>query len=201
MPKFAISMSAILVVAASAGATQATDNWRKIASHRDEAKIANLADTWRKALGQARPADPHQFLRLGRTLNRTAALPRPYPSPGNYRCRTIKLGTPSEGTPRLLVYDWFRCRVELTPGGDLILTKVNGSQRQRGSLYPHSSRALIFLGTLALSSSERSWSRYGSNPERDVAGVFERIGPNHYRLVIPEPEYESKLDILELRKG
>jgi hypothetical protein len=31
-------------------------------------------------------------------------------------------------------------------------------------------------------------------------GVFERIGPQRWRLVIPFPKQESKLDILELTR-
>ena len=39
---------------------------------------------------------------------------------------------------------------------------------------------------------------YGDNPKRDMAGVFERIGPFRWRLVIPWPQGSSKLDVFEL---
>ena len=35
----------------------------------------------------------------------------------------------------------------------------------------------------------------------DVAGYVERIGPNRWRLVMPAPAFESKLDVLELTPG
>jgi hypothetical protein len=39
---------------------------------------------------------------------------------------------------------------------------------------------------------------YGADPERDVAGFIERIGPERWRLVMPWPHFESRLDVMEL---
>ena len=39
---------------------------------------------------------------------------------------------------------------------------------------------------------------YGDDPKRDMAGVFERVGPFRWRLVIPWPQSTSKLDVFEL---
>ena len=39
---------------------------------------------------------------------------------------------------------------------------------------------------------------YGEDPKRDMAGVFERIAPFRWRLVIPWPQSTSKLDVFEL---
>ncbi|MBL7373056.1 DUF4893 domain-containing protein, partial [Escherichia coli] len=39
---------------------------------------------------------------------------------------------------------------------------------------------------------------YGAQPERDQAGVVERIGENRWRVVIPWPKQESKLDLIEI---
>ena len=33
---------------------------------------------------------------------------------------------------------------------------------------------------------------------RDVAGYVERIGPSRWRLVMPQPHFESKVDVMEL---
>ena len=77
------------------------------------------------------------------------------------------------------------------------MTKVGGSQRVRGLLLPRSPKRLTFAGSLALGS-ETAWPNYGSDPERNVAGVFERIGPVRYRLLLPEPQWEAKLEVLEL---
>ncbi len=77
------------------------------------------------------------------------------------------------------------------------LTKLTGSQRQAGTLYPDSARRMILLGTLALGD-ETMQRPYGVDPERDIVGAVERIGPHRWRLVMPYPRYESLVDVLEL---
>ena len=56
---------------------------------------------------------------------------------------------------------------------------------------------LIFLGTLALGNEEEARA-YGDDPKRDMAGIFERIAPFRWRLVIPFPQDGAKLDVFEL---
>ena len=46
----------------------------------------------------------------------------------------------------------------------------------------------VFLGTLVLSD-ERRALQYGQDETRDVAGFVERIGPNRWRLVMPQPAF------------
>jgi hypothetical protein len=55
----------------------------------------------------------------------------------------------------------------------------------------------VFLGTLVLGD-EREARQYGQDETRDVAGYVERIAPNRWRLVLPAPAFESKLDVIEL---
>ena len=40
--------------------------------------------------------------------------------------------------------------------------------------------------------------QYGIDETRDVAGYVERIAPGRWRLVLPEPAFESRLDVIEL---
>jgi hypothetical protein len=40
--------------------------------------------------------------------------------------------------------------------------------------------------------------QYGQDQARDVAGYVERIGPNRWRLVMPQPHFETQLDVMEL---
>ncbi len=40
---------------------------------------------------------------------------------------------------------------------------------------------------------------YGRDKERDLAGTVERIGKDRWRIVFPNPYYESTLDIIDLR--
>ncbi len=136
---------------------------------------------------------------LGELIDPDAARPDVAPPPGAYRCRTVKLGAREAQGLAYVAYPAFRCRVELTPGGDLILEKTTGSQRTRGLLYPDTDRRLVYVGAQAWGD-ESGFPAYGAKTERDQLGVFERIGPQRWRLVIPFPKQESKLDILELTR-
>ncbi|WP_091738188.1 DUF4893 domain-containing protein [Phenylobacterium immobile] len=171
-----------------------------VPSRADASKIERLDAAWREALANARRDHRADVRKLGALANPKAGLKgRPQPSPGLYRCRTIKLG--SQGAALSYVaYPYFRCRVELTAGGDLRLAKISGSQRQVGDVCPVpgrlGDRRTLFLGGLGLGADRAP--AYGASRNTDAAGVIERIGPNRWRMVTPWPAYESKLDILEL---
>ena len=77
------------------------------------------------------------------------------------------------------------------------LTKLSGSQRPVGLIFPDNLKRQIFLGTLELGDEEMALN-YGSDRMRDMAGLVERIGDNRWRLVLPAPAYESLLDVIEL---
>jgi len=130
-------------------------------------------------------------------LRPRAALPRPAPTPGSYNCRLIKLGAV---TPKTRAYESFKpffCYVEVE--GDLLtIVKQTGSQRPAGRLWEDDDPTrLIFLGSLALGDEQQPLA-YGDNPKRDMAGVLERIAPFRWRLVIPWPQGDSKLNVFEL---
>jgi len=55
----------------------------------------------------------------------------------------------------------------------------------------------VMLGSVALAS-EAAADSYGRRPERDTVAVLERIGESRWRLVIPWPQSESNLDLIEL---
>lgn len=177
-----------------------TADWRQVVSAADAANLGRLDQAWR--LGRAEAEDKgfaEQVEALGPLVDPNAGQAgRLQPPPGTYRCRTVKLGSNSPGGLGYVEYPFFRCTIELTPGGDLILTKTTGSQRTRGLLYPDTDRRLVFVGAQAWGMDETGFPRYGDQPVRDQVGVFERIGSNRWRLVIPWPKVESKLEILEL---
>ena len=190
------------VVPISAGEQGGASDWRQVATASDASTLGRLDQAWR--LGRAEAEDggfADEVEALGPLVDPNAGLTgRLQPTPGPYRCRTIKLGSRVEGQGLAYVaYPNFRCSVELTPGGDLILTKTTGSQRSRGLLYPHSDTQLVFLGAQAWGD-ETTYPAYGQSRERDQIGVLERIGPQRWRLVIPWPQQESKLEILELAR-
>ena len=186
-----------------AGEQGGTDQWRKVASTEDQDRIARLDGAWGAALSEADTEYGAMIDAKGMLLVPRAALPgNLQPGPGIYRCRTIKIGSMDGKGLAYVEYPWFKCSIDLTPGGDLILTKTTGSQRTRGLLYPDAGNAnrLVFIGAQAWGMDETGFPTYGQMPERDQVGVFERIGTERWRLVVPFPKQESKLDVLELKK-
>jgi hypothetical protein len=177
-----------------------TDNWRVVANPEDASALGRLNEAWRMARASADEtgfADEVQS--HGALVDPNAGLEgRLQPPPGDYRCRSVRMGVRGSVGLGYVAYPFFRCTVELTPGGDLVLTKTTGSQRTRGLLYPDTDRRLVYVGTQAWGDQEQGFPRYGQMRERDQLGVFERIGPNRWRLVIPFPKQEAQIDILEL---
>lgn len=172
--------------------------WISVAAEADRGRIARIEEAWQAALEEAREAGFASALKEeGELLVPDAALGAPSPPPGSYRCRVIKIGTQSGSGQAFTAYKPFFCYVE-AEGSRLNITKQTGSQRPAGWLYAdHEEDRLIFLGTLALGD-EKEPLPYGENVERDMAGVIERVAPYRYRLVIPWPKTESKLDVIEL---
>jgi hypothetical protein len=91
----------------------------------------------------------------------------------------------------------FFCYVEVE-GDQLTIVKQTGSQRPAGRLWEDDDpNRMIFLGSLALADEDQPLA-YGDDPKRNMAGVFERIGAFRWRLVIPWPQGDSKLEVFEL---
>ncbi len=177
--------------------TETEPAWHDVASVGDRQRIEDLDRAWSEAIAQIGQRRYGRILRdEGPLLDPGAALPRPAPPPGPYLCRTLKLGAQRPRGPAYAAYKPFFCYVEAE---DDLLTfvKQTGSQRPAGRFYDDTGgRRLVFLGTLGLG--DEAPLAYGENPDRDMAGVVERIGPFRYRLVIPFPRYESLLDVIEL---
>ena len=82
----------------------------------------------------------------------------------------------------------------------LTIVKQTGSQRPAGRLWEDDNpNRLIFLGSLALGDEQQPLA-YGDDPKRDMAGVFERIGPFRWRLVIPWPQSSSNRELQALSR-
>lgn len=177
-------------------------DWRAVVSTEDAGRLGRLDQAWR--LGRAEAEDKGfaaEVEALGALVDPNAGLAgRLQPAPGAYRCRTIMLGSHDNRGLGFIAYPFFQCVVELTAGGDLILMKTTGSQRTRGLLYPDIETRLIFVGAQAWGMDEQHYPNYGQMPERDQVGVFERIGDNRWRIVMPWPRTSSKLEILELTR-
>ncbi|ABF52657.1 DUF4893 domain-containing protein [Sphingopyxis alaskensis] len=182
----------------SAGdAAEAGGTWRATATDADKQRIRDWYGSWQAALADAR-AKGHgaEIDDEGALLQPMAALPNAHLPAGDYRCRTIKIGAKGRDGLGFIAYGWFRCRVTAEQGLSS-LTKLTGSQRPVGLIFPDNLRRQIFLGTLELGD-EKMAINYGSDRMRDMAGLIERIGDNRWRLVLPAPAYESLLDVIEL---
>ena len=171
--------------------------WRQVARPEDIDRLARLDQAWTAALSEARSAGFESAIaEEGELLQPEAALPRGEPPPGSYRCRVIKIGSQDEDHPAYIAYKPFFCHVAVE-GELLTIVKQTGSQRPAGRLYPESDERMIFLGTMALGNEDEPLP-YGEDSERDMVGVVERVGPFRYRLVVPWPRTDSKLDVFEL---
>jgi hypothetical protein len=172
--------------------------WRELATDQDRQRLHDWRDAWVEALRKARLGrHGAEVAAEGLLLNPDAAIAGSTLPPGEYRCRTIKIGAKSEGLLNYIAYPPFLCRVSDPGPGPQSFVKVTGSQRPVGRIFPENNRRAIFLGTLQLGD-EQGVMRYGHDRERDMAGIVERLGPGRWRIVFPYPHFESTVDVLEL---
>ena len=171
--------------------------WRTVATREDHVRISDWRKAWVKALAMARPGHQAEIAAEGPLLDPDAAVDRPMPPPGDYRCRTIKLGSQNTVRPDYVVYPAARCRIEPSSSGTFIFVKLGGAQRPMGRIFPDTSRRMVFLGTLQLGD-EPGTLRYGHDKSRDLAAIVERVGDRRWRIAFPNPHFESTLDVIEL---
>jgi hypothetical protein len=174
---------------------QQTNDWRAVVTRGDHQRLRDWREVFVEALAAARAAGHGAAIAAeGALLDPDGALGGAIPD-GLYRCRIIKLGAKQPGLLDYVAYPGFRCRVD--SGRRRHFAKLTGSQRPLGILFPDSELRQIFLGTLVLGDEQRALP-YGVDEARNVAGFVERVGPARYRLVMPRPHFESKLDVMEL---
>lgn len=176
---------------------QPARDWHLVATDADRARLRDWRGAFVEGLAAARRSGAGAKVDAeGALLAPDAALPGPAIPNGTYNCRVTKLGAKSGGLLDYIAYPAFTCRVraERELQG---LAKLSGSQRQVGLIFPGDALRTIFLGTLMLSDENRAM-QYGGDPDRDVAGYVERIGPRRWRLLIPRPTFESQIDVIEL---
>ncbi len=174
-----------------------SDAWLRIASNADQDRLSNITGAWAAGLADARRNFSTAVREEGALLKQDAALARPAPTPGSYRCRVVSMGSTVRSKPAFERFKPFFCYVEVE--GDLLtIVKQTGSTRPAGRLWDDDDpKRLVFLGSLSLGNEEEV-KAYGDDPRRDMAGVLERIGPFVWRLVIPWPQDGAKLQVFEL---
>ena len=174
-----------------------TTAWKKVATSDDRQRLADWRASFVAAIAAARKAGHGAEIdREGALLDPDAALGPPAIPNGLYRCRIIKIGAKGEGNLPFVSYPDFYCRVRAER--DLQrFNKFGGSQRYVGLIFPGDAIHQVFLGTLVLGDETRAL-QYGQDQLRDVAGYFDRIGPQRWRLLLPKPHFESEFDVIEL---
>lgn len=190
----------LLPTAAMASAAEANEaiagSWRAVATEQDRARLRGWYSAWQDALADARARGfSMQIAGEGLLLDPEAALLQPELPMGNFRCRTVKLGSRSD-RPGFVAYDWFPCQIG-SEAGVVSMIKTRGAQRMNGRIFPDDMRRQIFLGTLLLGEETMALD-YGSDRLRDMAGIIERIGERRWRMVLPRPAFESLLDVIEI---
>jgi hypothetical protein len=201
--RWSVVLAAILLPACSlieqpaAMIPRYTVAWREAAKPNDEKRLHDWRKTFVAALDAARRSGHSaDIAREGALLDPDAALgPPPIPD-GTYRCRVIKLGAKSPGMLDYVSYPTFTCVVRAERSLQSF-TKTGGSQRIVGLIFPGDAMRQVLLGTLVLGDEERAM-QYGQDETRDIVGYVERIGPSRWRLVMPQPHFESQLDVIEL---
>jgi Domain of unknown function (DUF4893) len=171
--------------------------WLGLAESDDLDRLARLGRAWDEALAELRAAGlAGRIAREEELLDPDAALPRPEPPPGSYRCRLLELGRHGRSARVLTAHAAYFCHVG-DAGELLAFTQQTGPERPGGYLYPDAGQArLVFLGALALG--RESVRGYGEARERDAAGVVERVASFRWRLVLPWPRSGAKLEVMEL---
>jgi hypothetical protein len=180
----------------SAGAGGLPD-WHDVITDPDHVRLRD----WRKAfvagLDQARTGGHGGEIDAeGRLLDPDAAMDDAALPVGVYRCRVIKLGSKDVGRTPYLAYPAHRCQVR--PSGSITrLIEQDGLQKPSGRLYPDGKSRSVFLGTMILGDEQKPIA-YGRDADRDMVGAVQRIDDKRWRMLIPDPAWESKIDVMEL---
>ncbi|QNM82197.1 DUF4893 domain-containing protein [Sphingomonas sabuli] len=177
---------------------QPGDAWKQTATPSDRSRIDRSGLAWQQGIDEARARFGRAVAGEGELLKPLARLPRPQPTPGSYNCRLISIGKTDRKSPAFEKFKPFFCYVLSDDDGSLSIVKQTGSRRPVGQLFDDADpNRMIFLGSLGLADDKESRA-YGEDPERDMAGVFERIAPFRWRLVIPWARSGAKLEVFEL---
>ena len=172
----------------------ATGEIESLITAADRARLEKYEETRAQAIDDARKGgSAEDIATLDAVLAKEPVAFTDFDMTGDWRCRTIKAG----GSLPLVVYGWFKCRVT-DDGSGWMLEKTTGSQRTKGRFFTESDTRLTYLGSFYVN--DDAAKPYGSGPESDQAGYAFRTGEEEWRIEFPEPYYESKLDILEVRR-
>lgn len=171
-------------------------NWHRRITEDDRFRLAHWRPSMISALNAARTGNARAVDESGVVLQPDAASEPVAFSAGQYRCRILKIGAQDLSTPVFKVVPISRCVV--TREGKLLRFSTSGApQRPQGNLYLDNNRRMILLGTMVLGD-EAMPQMYGHDTTRDIIGIVERVGPQHWRILCPAPHFESLFDVIDI---
>jgi hypothetical protein len=194
---FALIICAAPAFAAPKAEAVLTTDWRKVATPADKSRLVR----WRPALLAAiasatKDGEGKAIAQEGLLLQPDAGLEQPAIPAGTYQCRVIKIGRKGAYTKAFSVRAAIPCMIA-EKSGRMRLTTTGGNQRPKGDIFPSNERRQIFLGTMIFGDETRAM-QYGRDGARDMAGSLERIGDQRWRLLLPEPSFDSMMDIIDI---
>lgn len=190
-----VRKAALMIAAIALGGGAQAERWQDVITPADAARLAQRDAAFAAALEEVRASEFAAELAGNPVLYDPAVrLDSPLPPEGRYLCATHKLGGKFLA---FIAYPDFACAI-YGDGPTRQFVKLTGSQRPVGYIHADAKRSGVFLGSLMLGDDE-TLVPYGQDRERDLAGTVERIGKDHWRIVFPNPYYESTLDIIDLR--
>lgn len=176
---------------------EAEPGWRGVVSIEDAQRLEHVPATWESALAAVparyRPLVVHE----GELLDPTSARDHPAPPPGSYRCRLVRLSDGTKGQPAVRAFPTNFCYIRGEGANALSFAKQTGTELPGGWLHADGDRRLVLVGARQRVAGDTTLA-YGQDTARDVVGLFERIGPFRWRLVLPWRDAGTGLDIYEL---
>lgn len=161
----------------------------------DANRLDQLLESRQNAITQVEKGGDSEALATLRSFYGSPPIAADDIAPGEYRCRTVKLGG-NFGV--FTAYGFFKCKVTKSRTG-LRLEKTSGSQRFSGELIDVGG-GLVFRGADHYGDEEPR--AYDALPDRNSVACLSRVGDKSgaYILEFPLPFLESAHDVIELRK-
>ncbi len=202
-----IAISVGIALSTSAGAALLSSglkrpksaDWKLAVVSTDLARIRNWRKSFVAGLAQAKSyGNGASIAREGALLDPDSGRDSAAPPTGSYQCRVIKLGKNGVHMLPYIAYPSRPCVIQDEGGvSSFSFRSGNGAQRPNGLIFSGDDRKRVFLGTMMLSD-ERRVIDYGRDQTRNMAGLIDRIGDNRWRLILPYPNFESLIDVIEI---
>lgn len=182
-------------------AVAAAEGWRELAHDVHEARI-DAGHARARAVLEGVPDDAYgrgEIPAVRKLLDAPAVAVDHAQLQGTWRCRSIQVGTLG-----VFSYPPFRCEIQLTEDGTLEFTKLTGSQRRHGQLFPTEAGAWVLLGGSSVndepygsySASRSDWD--GEDLEADTVGLLEALDRRRVRILLDAED--TQFEVYELTR-